>query len=86
MQPIQYEMDAEVRDVGGENNTSDEMSGVNLGRSHEHYLCGTFALRPHDGEPIKIQLMYRDVPDVALEKQHGAILLDVGLMCLSYAL
>ena len=60
MQPIQYETDTVVSDVGGEKNTSDETSYVKLGHSHVHYLYHyTFVPRPHDGEPISIQLMYR---------------------------
>ena len=41
MQPIQYETDTVVSDVGGEKNTSDETSYVKLGHSHVHYLYHT---------------------------------------------
>ena len=73
-----------MRDVGGENNTSDEVSDVKLGRSHEHYLCHTFHLSL--SSQWRAYEHTTDVPDVALEKQHSTILLDVGLMCLPYAL
>ena len=60
MRSIRYEMHVVVSDVGGESNTSDEATYVKLVHSHEQYLCHTFiALRPHDGEHISIQLMYR---------------------------
>ena len=38
MQPIQYETDTVVSDVGGESNTNNERSYAKLGHSHEHYL------------------------------------------------
>ena len=41
MQPIQYETDTVVSDVGGEKNTNDETSYVKLGHSHVHYLYHT---------------------------------------------
>ena len=41
MQPIWYEKDTGVADVGGENNASDETSYVKLGHSHVHYLYHT---------------------------------------------
>ena len=44
MQTIRYETDTGVRDVGEENNASDETSYVKLEHSHEHYLCHTFQL------------------------------------------
>ena len=62
--------------------TSDEVSDVKLGRSHEHYLCHTFHLSL--SSQWRAYEHTTDVPDVALEKQYDIILIDVGLMCLSH--
>ena len=81
MQPIRYEKDTGVSDVGGESNTSDETAYVKLEHSRAHYLCNTFHLSL--SSRWRAHLHTTDVPDVALEKQHGTILLDVGLMCIA---
>ena len=41
MQPIRYEKDTGVSDVGEERNASNETSYVKLGHSHVHYLYHT---------------------------------------------
>ena len=59
MQTIRYETNTGVRDVGEENNTSDETSFCETWAFPLFTPHFSFALLPHDGEHISIQLMYR---------------------------
>ena len=60
MRPIQYETDAEVRDVGGESNTSGETLCETWAFPRALFMPHfSFVPRPNDGEPLSIQLTYR---------------------------